>query len=148
MYRALAELNQEQSKSAIVSCIIVRPSFMIYALLRCFASWSSLISRCENCASTGNSPIQQTLAPFIDGYQAGLYSGDAEATCYNLSSRSIHLFSAGRPLAGLQHELESFASVCAQLNQSPAQNSKCTSLLVAIRGVLCAHFFLNSSDKS
>mmetsp|Transcript_11289 Transcript_11289/g.14452 ORF Transcript_11289/g.14452 Transcript_11289/m.14452 type:complete len:257 (+) Transcript_11289:45-815(+) len=44
------------------------------------------------------------------------------ASSDTVSSRSIHLFSAGRPLPALQHELESFASVCAQLNQTPAQN--------------------------
>ena len=63
------------------------------------------------------SPLQETIAPLLNGYQIGLETGENERAGFCLANRSFHLFFIGRPLDSIQKELEVTVSVFTQLKQ-------------------------------
>jgi len=63
------------------------------------------------------SPLQDTLAPLLKGYQMGLEAGDTDRGCWCLIGRSFHLYMIGRPLDSIQKELEASIPVLTQLKQ-------------------------------
>ena len=63
------------------------------------------------------SPLQDTIAPLLKGYQVGLETGENERAAFCLFSRGYHLYFLGRPLDIIQKELEMTVSVLTQLKQ-------------------------------
>ncbi len=63
------------------------------------------------------SPLQDTIAPLLKGYQIGLETGENEGASWCLFSRSYHLYFIGRPLDSIQKELEATIRVLEQLKQ-------------------------------
>ncbi len=63
------------------------------------------------------SPLQDTIAPLLKGYQIGLETGENEKAGYCLNTRSYHLYYTGRPLDSIQKELEATITVLSQLKQ-------------------------------
>eukprot|EP00985_Skeletonema_marinoi_P004474 scaffold1955_cov122-Skeletonema_marinoi.AAC.2 len=63
------------------------------------------------------SPLQDTIAPLLDGYQRGLEIGDNDSACWCLLTRSYHIFFVGRALDSIQKELEASIPVLTQLKQ-------------------------------
>jgi len=66
-------------------------------------------------------PLQGTLAPLLDGYLAGLKSGDVESAGNNLIHRVCNLFYTGRQLEGVEHEYTTIIEGLGQLNQTQAK---------------------------
>ena len=63
------------------------------------------------------SPLQDSLAPLLKGYQIGLESGETDRGCWCLNGRSYHLYFVGRPLDSIQKEFEATIPVLTQLKQ-------------------------------
>eukprot|EP00984_Skeletonema_dohrnii_P020789 scaffold10216_cov123-Skeletonema_dohrnii-CCMP3373.AAC.5 len=63
------------------------------------------------------SPLQDTIAPLLKGYQVGLEIGDNDRACYCLVVRSYHSFFVGMALDSIQNELEATIHVMTQLKQ-------------------------------
>jgi len=80
---------------------------------------------------TWGSPLQASLRPHLEGYQLGLEVGDVESACYHLAWRGSHLWFAGRPLEGVELELETSVSVLAEMNQVGLRLYVITCLLAA-----------------
>ncbi len=78
------------------------------------------------------SPLQDTLAPLLKGYQMGLESGDTDRGCWCLISRSFHLYFIGRPLDSIQKELEAYIKVLTQLKQNVSKTI-ITNVLTAVK---------------
>ena len=51
------------------------------------------------------SPLHDTIAPLLEGYQVGLELGDNDRACWCLIGRSYHLYFIGMELDSLQKEL-------------------------------------------
>ena len=62
-------------------------------------------------------PVQNTLGPLLGGYQEGLRTGDIESAVNNLANRVIHLYYAGRPLEGLQKEIQANIDAFTELKE-------------------------------
>ncbi len=78
------------------------------------------------------SPLQDTLAPLLKGYQVGLETGDNERAIWCLIIRSYHLYFIGRPLDSIQKELEATISVLTQLKQDDSK-LKITIVLTTVK---------------
>eukprot|EP00985_Skeletonema_marinoi_P013694 scaffold6844_cov75-Skeletonema_marinoi.AAC.3 len=63
------------------------------------------------------SPLQDTIEPLLEGYQAGIEIGDNDRACYCLVGRGYNLFYVGRALDSIQKELEATIQVMTQLKQ-------------------------------
>ncbi len=63
------------------------------------------------------SPLQDTIAPLLKGYQIGLETGENERGSWCLFIRSYHLYFIGRPLDCIQKEVEATIPVLTQLKQ-------------------------------
>ena len=64
-----------------------------------------------------NAPLQGTFAPLLEGYLAGLRSGDNESAAFCLFARSFHMYYSGRSLDGLRIEMKANLAAIHQLNQ-------------------------------
>jgi len=67
------------------------------------------------------SPIQDSIAPLLEGYQVGLEIGDTDRACFCLVVRSYRIYFMGKPLASIQNELEATVQVMTQLKQDSAR---------------------------
>jgi len=87
--------------------------------MRSAASYTAFITQsyCYHWVS----PLQNTMAPLLKGYQVGLEIGDTDRACYCLISRGYHLFYIGRGLDSIQNELEASIQVVTQLKQDIAR---------------------------
>eukprot|EP00985_Skeletonema_marinoi_P002786 scaffold1149_cov173-Skeletonema_marinoi.AAC.6 len=86
------------------------------------------------------SPLQDTIAPLLEGYQVGLELGDNDRACWCLIGRSYHLYFIGMELDSLQKELEATIPVLTQLKQDDTK-VKIVTLLTTVkklRGLLDA----------
>eukprot|EP00984_Skeletonema_dohrnii_P012657 scaffold5163_cov81-Skeletonema_dohrnii-CCMP3373.AAC.1 len=63
------------------------------------------------------SPLQDTIAPLLEGYQVGLEIGDTDSACWSLITRSYHLCCVGRALDSIQKELDATINVMTHLKQ-------------------------------
>eukprot|EP00985_Skeletonema_marinoi_P024653 scaffold17332_cov82-Skeletonema_marinoi.AAC.1 len=78
------------------------------------------------------SPLQDTIAPLLKGYQVGLEIGDTVKACFCLVGRMYYLFFTGRTLDSIQKELEAAANVMTQLKQEE-NKLKITILLSSVK---------------
>ena len=97
---------------------------------------------CEGYIHHWTNPIQSSLAPLLEGYQAGLRTGDTESAAFNrelfvcgpllfetppltnlysVCFRAGHLYYSGRPLGGLLNEIKTSITVMTQLKQDQAR---------------------------
>jgi predicted ATPase len=81
------------------------------------SSASNAIFLTQNFCYHWISPLQDTIAPLLKGYQVGLEIGDNEKACYCLVGRSYSLYFIGRSLDSIQHELEATIEVMTQIKQ-------------------------------
>ncbi|SKB12793.1 Multi-sensor signal transduction multi-kinase [Planktothrix sp. PCC 11201] len=67
-------------------------------------------------------PIHTVLMPLIEGYQAGLASGDLEFAAYCVHNRCELAYATGNELLQLREEMQTYGEAIAQLNQTTALN--------------------------
>uniref|UniRef100_UPI00403E552D AAA family ATPase n=1 Tax=Microcoleus sp. TaxID=44472 RepID=UPI00403E552D len=67
-------------------------------------------------------PIHTVLMPLLEGYQAGLETGDLEFAAYCVHNRCELAYAAGNELIQLGQEKEIYAEAIAQLKQTTALN--------------------------
>jgi len=67
-------------------------------------------------------PIHTVLMPLIEGYQAGLASGDLEFAAYCIYNRCQLAYAAGSELLQLREEMQTYGEAIAQLKQTTALN--------------------------
>eukprot|EP00984_Skeletonema_dohrnii_P006894 scaffold2461_cov78-Skeletonema_dohrnii-CCMP3373.AAC.2 len=67
------------------------------------------------------SPLQDTIAPLLKGYQVGFEMGDTGRACWCLMGRMYHLFFISLALDSIQKELEATIHVMTQLKQDAAR---------------------------
>ena len=67
-------------------------------------------------------PIHTVLMPLLEGYQAGLETGDLEFAAYCVHNRCELAYAAGNELLQLRQEKEIYAEAIAQLKQTTALN--------------------------
>ena len=67
-------------------------------------------------------PIHTVLMPLLEGYQAGLETGDLEFAAYCVHNRCELAYAAGSELLQLRQEKEIYAEAIAQLKQTTALN--------------------------
>ncbi|MEG4106431.1 AAA family ATPase [Microcoleus sp. S13_C5] len=67
-------------------------------------------------------PIHTVLMPLLEGYQAGLETGDLEFAAYCVHNRCELAYAAGNELLQLGQEKEIYAEAIAQLKQTTALN--------------------------
>ncbi len=63
------------------------------------------------------SPLHETIAPLLKGYQIGLETGLVDRACWCLMGRTYHQYFIGRPLDSMQKEIEASITVLTQLKQ-------------------------------
>eukprot|EP00984_Skeletonema_dohrnii_P002037 scaffold682_cov105-Skeletonema_dohrnii-CCMP3373.AAC.7 len=78
------------------------------------------------------SPLQDTIAQLLKGYQVGLEIGDTVKACFCLVGRMYYLFFTGRTLDSIQQELEASIHVLTQLKQDENE-LKITILLSSVK---------------
>eukprot|EP00984_Skeletonema_dohrnii_P002153 scaffold737_cov74-Skeletonema_dohrnii-CCMP3373.AAC.1 len=85
------------------------------------------------------SPLQDTIAPLLKGYQLGLEIeiGDTEKAFFCLNMHSFHLYHIGRSLNSIQKELEATIPVLTQLKQDEIKLKTITLLATVkkLRGI-------------
>lgn len=62
-------------------------------------------------------PIRETLGSFLDGYRAGLDSGDLTYAAFNLYAYNYLAFQSGMDLPFLREEMDKHSSAIAKINQ-------------------------------
>lgn len=67
-------------------------------------------------------PIHTVLMPLLEGYQAGLASGDLEFAAYCVHNRCELAYAAGSELLQLRKEMQTYGEAIAQLKQTTALN--------------------------
>ncbi|MEG4968097.1 AAA family ATPase [Microcoleus sp. B6-A1] len=67
-------------------------------------------------------PIHTVLMPLLEGYQAGLETGDLEFAAYCAYNRCQLAYAAGNELLQLGQEMQTYALAIAQLKQTTALN--------------------------
>ncbi len=67
------------------------------------------------------SPLQDTIAPLLKGYQIGLETGENVKAGWCLFFRSFNLYFIGRPLDSIQKELEATVPVLEKLKQDDSK---------------------------
>eukprot|EP00985_Skeletonema_marinoi_P027532 scaffold22783_cov154-Skeletonema_marinoi.AAC.1 len=96
------------------------------------SSASNTVFATQSCCYHWASPLQDTIAPLLEGYQIGLEIGDTDRACWCLSSRSYHIYFVGRPLESVQKELEATIPVMSQLKQDDTK-VKMVNLITAVK---------------
>eukprot|EP00985_Skeletonema_marinoi_P026427 scaffold20470_cov153-Skeletonema_marinoi.AAC.1 len=83
------------------------------------------------------SPLKDSIAPLLEGYQIGLEIGDTSSACWCLITRIHYLFCVGRSLDCIQKELEASIRVMTLLNHDDVKLNTITLLATVkkLRGI-------------
>lgn len=65
---------------------------------------------------------KETLTPLIEGYQAGLNTGDLEFSAYCLFLHFYHCYFVGKHLDSLQKEMDNYNKIIGKMKQDTTQN--------------------------
>ncbi len=73
--------------------------------------WVNAFTRCWK------DPVRTTLAPLLEGYRAGVASGDFQSAGYCLFTHDFHHFSAGGNLVTIEENMRTSSAILRQLGQ-------------------------------
>lgn len=107
---ASGKLQEGRRMSKIVNLILAKPN-MDRIKSRSIVSYVGFIQH-------WSSPLQDLVAPLLEGYQLGLRCGDNEHAAHNLTCRLNMLYYMGRPLTDVLQEIKACIDACTKLNMT------------------------------